>query len=63
MAKILVDTEIRKRLEILFQCRRETVSQALNCRTNSDLSKRIRKTALDLGGSVKKEENVTVISK
>lgn len=63
MAKILVDTEIRKKLETLFQCRRETVSQALNCKTNSDLSKRIRKTALDLGGSVKKEENVVIIRK
>ncbi|SEF86991.1 MULTISPECIES: hypothetical protein [Parabacteroides] len=63
MAKILVDTEIRKKLETIFQCRRETVSLALNCKTNSDLSKRIRKVAIDLGGSVKKEENVTVISK
>lgn len=61
MAKILADTEIRKKLEGIFQCRRETVSQALNCRTNSELAKRIRVMAIKLGGSVKQEEHVTVI--
>lgn len=61
MEKVLVDTEIRKKLIEIFRCRRETVSQALNCRTNTDLSKRIRAMAIKLGGSVKKEEKVTII--
>ncbi len=60
MAKILADTEIRKKLEELFRCRRETVCQALNCKTNSDLAKRIRLMAIKLGGSVKKEEEITI---
>lgn len=61
MAKILTDTVIKKKLEELFQCRRETISQALNCRTNSEQANRIRAMAIKLGGSVKKEENVTII--
>lgn len=61
MAKILVDTEIRKKLEEIFKCRRETVSLALNCRSNTELSKRIRAMAIKLGGSVKKEENVKIL--
>ncbi len=62
MAKILADTEIRKKLEEIFQCRRETVSLALNCRTNTELSKKIRAMAIRLGGSVKKEEHVTILN-
>lgn len=61
MAKILVDTEIRKRLEEVFQCRRETVSLALNCRTNTELSRKIRAMAIKLGGLVKKEERVITL--
>lgn len=61
MAKVLVDTEIRKKLEEVFQCRRETVSLALNCRTNTELSRKIRAMAIKLGGSVKKEERVITI--
>ncbi len=60
MAKVLVDTEIRKKLEEVFQCRRETVSLALNCRTNTELSRKIRAMAIKLGGSVKKEERVII---
>lgn len=60
MAKVLVDTEIRKKLEELFQCRRETVSLALNCRTDTELSRKIRAMAIKLGGSVKKEERVII---
>ena len=60
MAKILADTEIRRKLEKLFNCRRETVCQALNCRTNSEFAKKIRAMAIKLGGSVKKEERVII---
>lgn len=60
MAKVLVDTEIRKKLEEIFQCRRETVSLALNCRTDTELSRKIRAMAIKLGGSVKKEERVII---
>lgn len=56
MAKILADTEIRRKLEELFECRRETICQALNCKTNSELAKKIRSTAIKLGGSIKKEK-------
>ena len=58
MAKILADTEIRKKLQKIFEVRRETVCQALNCRTNTELSKKIRSTAIKLGASVKREETV-----
>lgn len=61
MAKILVDTEIRKKLEELFQCSRKMVSEALNCRSDSDLAKKIRTMAIKLGGSVKKEERVITL--
>lgn len=60
MAKVLVDTEIRKKLEEIFQCRRETVSLALNCRTDTELSRKIRAMAIKLGGSAKKEERVII---
>ena len=60
MAKILADTEIRKKLEAIFQCSK-TVSEALNCRSDSELSNKIRAMAIKLGGSVKKEEHVTII--
>ena len=61
MVKVLVDTEIRKKLEEIFQCRRETVSLALNCRSDSELAKKIRAMAIKLGGSVKKEERVLTL--
>ncbi|WP_270621223.1 hypothetical protein [Parabacteroides merdae] len=61
MAKILADTEIRKKLEEIFRCSRKTVSEALNCRSDSDLARKIRVMAIKLGGSVKKEEHVTII--
>jgi hypothetical protein len=61
MAKILADTEIRKKLESIFGCRRETISQALNCKTHSEQAKRIRAMAIKLGGSVKNGENVKVL--
>lgn len=61
MAKILADTEIRKKLEAIFQCSRKTVSETLNCRSDSELSNKIRAMAIKLGGSVKKEEHVTII--
>lgn len=61
MVKVLVDTEIRKKLEEIFQCRRETVSLALNCRSDSELAKKIRAMAIKLGGSVKKEERVITL--
>jgi hypothetical protein len=60
MAKILADTQIRKELERVFSCTRKTVSEALNCRSNSDLSKRIRMMAIKLGGAAKKEERVII---
>lgn len=61
MAKVLVDTEIRKKLEEIFQCRRETVSLALNCRIDTELARKIRAMAIKLGGSVKKEERVITL--
>ena len=61
MAKILADTEIRKKLEEIFQCSRKTVSEALNCRSDSELAKKIRARAVKMGGAVKKEEHVRII--
>ena len=61
MAKILADTEIRKKLEEIFQCSRKAVSEALNCRSNSGLSMKIRAMTIKLGGAVKKEEHVKII--
>ena len=61
MAKILADTEIRKKLEEIFQCSRKTVSEALSCRSDSELANKIRAMAIKMGGSVKREEHVTII--
>ena len=61
MAKILADTEIREKLEEIFQCSLKAFSEALNCRSNSELSKKIRAMAIKLGGAVKKEEHVKII--
>lgn len=61
MTKILADKEIRKKLQTIFQCRREMISLSLNGHRDTDLAKRIRKAALQLGGSEKKEKNKTYI--
>ena len=61
MAKILADTEIRKKLEEIIQSSRKTVSEALNCRSDSELANKIRAMAIKMGGSVKREEHVTII--
>lgn len=63
MEKILVDTEIRRKLENIFGVSRKTVSEALNDRSDSEKCKRIRNMALKLGGSVKQEEKVLILKK
>lgn len=61
MEKILVDTEIRRKLENIFGVSRKTVSEALNNRCDSEKCKRIRNMALKLGGAMKQEEKVKVL--
>ncbi len=61
MAKILRDPETVRELIKEFNTTHVTVNAALNCTTNSDLARRIRKRAIDLGCAVKKEEKVTII--
>ena len=61
MAKILADTEIRNKLEEIFQGSSKTVSEAVNCRSDSELANKIRAMAIKMGGSVKREEHVTII--
>ena len=61
MAKILRDKETVNALMLAFGKSRVTVLAALDCKTNSELAKRIRKRALDMGCTIKKEEKVTVI--
>lgn len=59
--KVLVDQEIREKLRNLFGCSRKTVWEALNYRTDTELAKRIRHTAIKLGGQEKKAEKVVEI--
>jgi len=61
MAKILRDSETVKELMKVFNTSKVTVNKALNCTGNSDLAKRIRKRALDMGCQWKGEEQVKVI--
>lgn len=60
MAKVLVDTEIRRKLKELFRCSDKTISLSLNCHIDTDLARRIRATAIKLGGSTKREERVII---
>jgi hypothetical protein len=61
MTKILRDPETVNALIAAFGTSRVTVHKALDCKNNSELAKRIRKRALDMGCRVKGEENVKVI--
>lgn len=56
--KILVDTDIRKQVQKTFGCTATMVSLALNGHKDTELARRIRKRALDLGGREKGTENV-----
>jgi DeoR/GlpR family transcriptional regulator of sugar metabolism len=53
MAKILVDYGDKKRLAKTFGVSEVTIRSALAYRTKSELSERIRKAALQLGGKEK----------
>lgn len=61
MAKVLADTAIRKKVKEILRCSDKTISQALNCRIDTELARKIRTMAIKLGGSVKKEERVITI--
>lgn len=52
MKKIVVSTEVYKHLCAAFSVSRKTVSLALNYKSDTDLSKRIRKHALQKGGDI-----------
>jgi transposase len=58
MRKILRDGETVKKLAETFGVSIKTVYNALNGATESDLTKRIRKRAIDLGLREKGEEKV-----
>ncbi|GAB6394624.1 MAG: GntR family transcriptional regulator [Bacteroidales bacterium] len=58
MTKILSDIETRRELVRIFKVSSQTVRDALNCKYNSDLAKRIRKRALDMGCRQKGTETV-----
>lgn len=48
---ISVPGQTRRDLRKIFQCTREMVWQALNYRSDSDLARKIRKAALERGGT------------
>lgn len=50
MEKIIVDNDLRKRIEKAFGVVNDTITRALNYKTNTELSKRIRAYALKNGG-------------
>ena len=62
MTKILRDPEAVKELAKAFQVSTRSVRSALNDVTQSDLAKRIRKRALDMGLKEKGTEQVTVLN-
>ena len=62
MGKILRDPEAVKELAKAFRVSPQTVRSALNDVTQSDLAKRIRKRALDMGLKEKGTEQVTVLN-
>jgi hypothetical protein len=55
---ILVDKAIKRNLREAFKVSVPTVNDALNGKTQSDLARRIRKRALDLGGAFKGREDI-----
>ena len=61
MGKILREPGVVAELAKAFQVTPQTVRLALNGVTKSDLTKRIRKRALDMGLREKGEEQVTVL--
>ena len=61
MTKILRDPEAVKELAKAFQVTTKSVRSALDGVTQSDLAKRIRKRALDMGLKEKGKERVTVL--
>jgi DeoR/GlpR family transcriptional regulator of sugar metabolism len=63
MRKILRDGETVKVLVEAFNVTPKTVYNALNGAVDSDLTRRIRKRALDLGLREKGDEKVTVLRK
>lgn len=54
--KILCDFEIKRELVKAFNVTPQTVNNALRGDHDSDLAKRIRKRAIDLGGREKGQE-------
>jgi hypothetical protein len=58
---ILADLEIKRSLRYAFKVSNNTVNDALNGKTQSDLARRIRKRALDLGGAEKGTETVKML--
>ena len=62
MGKILRDPEAVKELAKAFQVTTKSVRSALDGVTQSDLAKRIRKRALDMGLREKGKEQVTVLN-
>lgn len=61
MGKILRDPESVKELAKAFRVSTQMVRAALNDASQSDLAKRIRKRALDMGLKEKGKERVTVL--
>ena len=61
MGKILRDPETVKELAKTFEGSTRSVRSALDGVTQSDLAKRIRKRALDMGLKEKGKEQVTVL--
>jgi hypothetical protein len=61
MGKILRDPETVKELAKTFEVSTRSVRSALDGVTQSDLAKRIRKRALDMGLKEKGKERVTVL--
>lgn len=62
MRKILRDSASVRALAEAFGVTARMVNKALNGETRSDLAKRIRKRALDMGLKEKGKERVTVLN-
>lgn len=52
MKRIILSSEVREELVALFGVAEETISRALNYRSNSALAKKIRSVAIQKGGKV-----------
>lgn len=61
MKRIIVDHGTRKRLKEEGYGSYPTIREALNCLSNTEVARKIRQRALQLGGVVMETERVAVV--